>query len=206
MLNPLSLQLRVGVDVGSRCHNVAIGLSDGSLLEEFEIAHTAEGFRAFFARIEACSRRHAVPIAVAMEGYNGHVRPLDSLVKARGWQLFNVINLKLARFKEIFPAAAKSDRIDSRKALELFQLRDHLPMAGEVLQEVMVTPEENNVLKRLSRRRRRLVKERGRVTNALQADLQAVAPGLLEITRDVGNLWFLSFLTCRKRTNIFPPY
>jgi transposase len=198
MLNPVSLQLRVGVDVGSRCHSVAIGLSDGSLLEEFEIPHRAEGFREFFARVETCARRHAVPIAVAMEGYNGHVRPLDNLVRARGWRLFNVNNLKLARFKEIFPAAAKSDRIDSRKTLELFQLRDHLPMAGEVLQEVMATPQENNVLKRLSRRRRRLVNERGRVVNALQADLQAVCPGLLEITRDVGNLWFLNFLTCRK--------
>ena len=198
MLNPVSLQLRVGVDVGSRCHRVAIGLSDGSLLEEFEILHTAEGFREFFARVEACGRRHAVPIAVAMEGYNGHVRPLDSLVRARGWQLFNVNNLKLARFKEIFPAAAKSDRIDSRKTLELFQLRDHLPMAGEVLQEVMATPEENDILKRLSRRRRRLVNERTRVLNSMQADLQAVCPGLLEITREVGNLWFLNFLTCRK--------
>jgi transposase len=198
MLNPVSLQLRVGVDVGSRCHSVAIGLSDGSLLDEFEIPHTAEGFRAFFARVEACGRRHGVPIAVAMEGYNGHVRPLDSLVRARGWRLFNVNNLKLARFKEIFPAAAKSDRIDSAKTLELFQLRDHLPMAGDVLQEVMATPEENNVLKRLSRRRRRLVNERGRVANALQSDLQAVCPGLLEMTRDVGNMWFLNFLTCRK--------
>jgi transposase len=198
MLNPVSLQLRVGVDVGSRCHTVAIGLSDGSLLEEFEIPHTAEGFREFFARVEACGRRHGVPIAVAMEGYNGHVRPLDSLVRARGWQLFNVNNLKLARFKEIFPAAAKSDRIDTRKTLELFQLRDHLPMAGDVLQEVMATPEENDVLKRLSRRRRRLVSERGRVVSALQADLQAVCPGLLEVTRDAGNLWFLNFLTCRK--------
>ena len=40
--------------------------------------------------------------------------------------------------------------------------------------------------------------ERGRVINSLQADLQAAAPGLLQITRDVGNLWFLNFLTCRK--------
>ena len=133
MLNPQALQLRVGVDVGSRCHSVAVGLTDGSLLEEFEIPHTAEGFREFFARIEGHAKRHPYPIAVAMEGYNGHVRPLDSLVKARGWQLFNVNNLKLARFKEIFPAAAKSDRIDSAKTLELFQLRDHLPMAGDVL-------------------------------------------------------------------------
>ncbi len=134
MLNTVSLQLRVGVDVGSRCHTVAIGLSDGSLLEEFEIPHTAEGFQDFFARIESCGRRYPVPVAVAMEGYNGHIRPLDSLVRARGWRLFNVNNLKLARFKEIFPAAAKSDRIDTRKTLELFQLCDHLPMAGDVLQ------------------------------------------------------------------------
>jgi transposase len=198
MLNPQALQLRVGVDVGSQCHSVAVGLTDGSLLEEFEIPHTAAGFGDFFARIEGHATRHPYPIAVAMEGYNGHVRPLDSLVKARGWRLFNVNNLKLARFKEIFPAAAKSDRIDSAKTLELFQLRDHLPMAGDVLQEVMTTPEENDILKRLSRRRRRLVNERGRVINSLQADLQAVAPGLLQITRDVGNLWFLNFLTCRK--------
>ncbi len=198
MLNLPSLQLRVGVDVGSRCHSVAVGLTDGSLLEEFEIPHTAAGFGDFFARIEGHAKRHPYPIAVAMEGYNGHVRPLDSLVKARGWRLFNVNNLKLARFKEIFPAAAKSDRIDSAKTLELFQLRDHLPMAGEVLQEVMATPEENNVLKRLSRRRRRLVNEQGRVASAMQADLQAVCPGLLEITRSAGNLWFVNFLTCRK--------
>ena len=67
MLNPVLSQLRVGVDVGSRCHAVAIGLSDGSLLEELEIPHTAEGSQEFFARVEACARRHAVPIAVACE-------------------------------------------------------------------------------------------------------------------------------------------
>ena len=37
MLNPQALQLRVGVDVGSQCHSVAVGLTDGSLLEEFEL-------------------------------------------------------------------------------------------------------------------------------------------------------------------------
>ncbi len=68
------------VDVGSRCHGVAIGLSDGGLLEEFEIPHTAAGFQDFLARIEGHAKRHPYPIAVAMEGYNGHVRPLDSLV------------------------------------------------------------------------------------------------------------------------------
>ncbi len=138
--NPQPLELRVGVDVGSRSHHVAVGLSDGRLLDQFEIPHTAKGFREFFARIERHAERQAPhPIAVAMEGYNGHARPLESLVRALCWRLCDVNNLKLARFKEIFPSPAKSDPIDSAKNLELFQLRDHLSMAGDVLQEVMAS-------------------------------------------------------------------
>jgi len=189
-----SLELRVSVDVGYRRHSVAMGLSSGEVLEEFEIDHRPEGFQEFFARIEKHRKTKDCRVAVAMEGYNGHARPLDSLVRERGYRLYNLNNLKFARFKEIFPGAAKSDRIDARKGLELFQLGDHLPLAKEVLQEVSGTAPENEVLKRLTRRRRRLVNERVRVVNNLQADLQAVCPGLLEITREASNQWFLNFL------------
>jgi transposase len=171
-----------------------MGLSSGEVLEEFEIDHRPEGFQEFFSRIEKHRKTKDCTVAVAMEGYNGHARPLDSLVRERGYRLYNLNNLKFARFKEIFPGAAKSDRIDARKGLELFQLSDHLPLAKEVLQEVRGTSPENEVLKRLTRRRRRLVNERVRVVNNLQADLQAVCPGLLEITGEASNQWFLNFL------------
>jgi len=176
----IPLEIRVSVDVGSHSHNVAIGLSSGEVLEEFQISHGPEGFRHFFSCIERQQKKRGCPVAVAMEGYNGYARPLDGMVRARGYRLYNINNLKLARFKEIFPGAAKTDPIDARKGLELFQLRDHLPLAKEVLQEVAAVPHENEVLKRLSRRRRRLVNERGRVLNNLQGDLQAVCPGLLD--------------------------
>lgn len=190
------VELRVGVDIGCRSHNVAIGLSSGELLEEFSIKHDPEGFREFFSRIEQQERRLGCPVAIAMEGFNGHARPLDTLVRARNYRLFNINNLKLARFKEIFPGAAKTDPIDARKGLELFQLRDHLPVAKDVLQEVRPTPQEHTILKRLSRRRRRLVNERVRVINNMQADLRSVCPGLLEISGEADNVWFLRFLTC----------
>ena len=189
-----SVEIRVSVDVGYRRHSVAMGLSRGEVLEEFEIDHRIEGFEEFFSRIEKQRKKKNCAVAVAMEGYNGYARPLDSMVRQRGYRLYNLNNLKFARFKEIFPGAAKSDGIDARKGLELFQLSDHLPLAKEVLQEVSGTPPENEVLKRLTRRRRRLVNERVRVVNNLQADLQAVCPGLLEITNDAGNQWFLNFL------------
>ncbi len=188
-------EIRVSVDVGCHSHSVAIGLSSGQVLDEFDIEHHAGGFKEFFKHIEQWERRYGGPVSVAMEGFNGYARPLDRLIRARNYRLFNINNLKLARFKEIFPAAAKTDAIDARKGLELFQLSDQLPLAKGVLQEVAATPKVNEQLKRLTRRRRRLVNERIRVISSLQGDLQAVCPGLLTITKDANNVWFIHFLT-----------
>lgn len=189
-------EIRVSVDVGCHSHSVAIGLSGGEFIEEFEIEHNSDGFNQFFTRIKKQENRHGLPVSVAMEGYNGYARPLDRLVRARDYRLFNINNIKLARFKEIFPGAAKTDRIDARKGLELFQLQDFFPAAKDVLQEVAATPAENELLKRLTRRRRRLVDEKTRLINSFQSDLQAVSPGILEITKDASNVWFLHFITC----------
>jgi len=191
-------ELQVAVDVGARLHRVAVGDGAGRLLEEFDLSHTANGLAGFFTRIERLRGRHRAPVSVAMEGFNGWARPLDAQVLAHGWRLYNVNNLKLARYKEIFPAPAKTDAIDARRILELFRLRGDLPVARGVLQEIIATSKEAERLKRLSRRRRQLVNEKVRVVNRMHADLQAVCPGLLAITADVENLWFLSLLGARE--------
>ena len=188
----------VAIDVGSTRHRVAVQTPGKPLVEEFYMDHTPEGFLEFFGRVEVHATATGLPVAVAMEGYNGHARPLDQEVLSHGWRLFNVNNLKLARFKEIFPGPAKSDPIDARKMLEMFQLQDHLPLAKRVLEEVLPAPEAHAKLKRLTRRRRVLVNEKVRVVNRLHADLQAICPGLAQITGAVDNLWFLRFLTARK--------
>jgi len=76
-------QICVSVDVGCRQHSVAIGLPNGEVLDEFDIFHRPEGFKQFFERIEHHCQQHGSEVAVAMEGYNGYARPLDSLVKVR---------------------------------------------------------------------------------------------------------------------------
>ncbi len=101
--------IRVSVDVGCKSHQVAVGLSSGEVLDEFSIDHQPEGFRIFFSKLEQLERQYQCPVRVAMEGYNGYARSLDSMVLARGWHLYNINNLKLAKFKEIFPGAAKTD-------------------------------------------------------------------------------------------------
>ena len=189
--------LCVGIDVGCRAHRVGIAHPDGTILEEFDISHSDAGFQEFFRRVEQQKLQFSLPVAVAMEGYNGYARPLDRLVQKKGYRLFNVNNLKLARFKEVFPGAAKTDPIDTRKILELFRLKDQLPLAKDAIQEVIPSSRVNERLKRLSRRRRHFVIEKMRVLNRMQADLQAVCPELLAATNDADNKWFLHFITSR---------
>lgn len=189
-------ELRVALDIGSKKHRVGIATDDGRIVEEFDITHDKAGFELFFRRVEA--RRNDLPVVVAMEGLNGWARPLDRMIQKRDYELLNVNNVKLARFKEIFPGPAKTDKLDTRKTLELMHMRKVLPLAKTVLHRVGDTPVENEQLKRYTRRRRQLVDEKVRVLNRLQSDVQAVSPGLLEITGQAGNLWFLHLLTCRE--------
>jgi len=195
-------ELHVSIDIGCYQHSVAVGLANGTYLGKFDISHTKEGFSQFFTRIEEFKKQSNGEVSVAMEGYNGHARPFDTMVQAKNYKLLNINNLKLARFKEVFPAPAKTDEIDCRKGLELFQLQQIIPAAKNVLQEVYDIPQEAKELKSLCRRRNRLVNERTRYLNSLHADLTSVSPGLVEITGKLKNVWFINFLVSSKRLSL----
>jgi len=188
--------LQVAVDVGCRRHHAAIGTAQGRVLAEFDVEHTPAGFEEFFRRIEA-QREGQQPVCVAMEGCNGYARPLDQQVRARGYRLLNVNNLKLARFKELFPGPAKTDALDTHRMLELLRVQAQVPLAKKIVQEVREIPAANAKLQRLTRRRRQLIAEKVRIVNRMQAELHAVCPGLLAITRSASSRWFLGLLACR---------
>ena len=40
--------IRMSIDVGCHIHRVAVGLSNGQLLDEFDVKHAALGFDGFF--------------------------------------------------------------------------------------------------------------------------------------------------------------
>ena len=112
---------------------------DGTVLKEFSVPHTQDGFREFFSRFEHHQRKLGLPVAVTMER-RGRPCPSPGL-DDRGERL------------QTSP--------DVRKILELFHLKDRLPLAKDVLQEVPRIPPVNEKLKRLTRRRRQLVKREG---------------------------------------------
>jgi len=45
----------VSIDIGCYKHNIAIGLADGKILDEFEVDHTQSGFKKFFTKIRVPS-------------------------------------------------------------------------------------------------------------------------------------------------------
>ncbi len=170
-------QLYVGIDIGGHHHQVAICDSEGNLLDEFTLSHDLTGFDLFFSRLSLLERTTGCPALVAMEGVNGHARPLDRLIQDRGYPLYSVPNLKLARFKEIFQTPAKTDAIDARLIAKLLRLRPLLGREKEVLQRVATPPPEHELLKRLTRRRRQLVEEKVMIQSRLTAELEASRPG-----------------------------
>ncbi len=195
----MNVELHVALDIGSTKHRVAIGLSGcREPIEEFDLAHTPAGLSEFFKRVRHHESIHGAQVCVAMEGFGGYARPIDTQVLAQGWQLYAINNLKFARFKEIFPAPAKTDAIDTRRMLQLMQMRGQVPMAEALLQEVAPVDALHRQLKALTRRRKQLVGERMSISQRMQVELHAVAPGLLAITGQADNLWFLGLLTCKE--------
>jgi transposase len=174
-----SQEIRVCMDIGSSSHYVVIGLSTGEKITGFTVKHTHEGIQAFFKKIETVQDQYKLPVVVAMEGYNGYARPIDTMVLDKGYNLYNVNNLKLARFKEIFPAPAKTDEIDAWKIFEMFMLKDTLPLAKDALQAIVKAPQVNEKLKRITRRRKDIVIEKVQITNRLHTDLESICPGII---------------------------
>lgn len=187
--------LFIGIDVGCHKHSVAIA-DPMEFLEEFEITHDAKGFEYLLSRVHYLSTTLKLSVIIGMEGTNGYARPLDQMILSKGYKLVNINNLKLSRFKEIFPSPAKTDSIDARKIVAFIKMAPSMDTQKEVLQPVGIIPEENQILKRVSRRRRQLVNEKIIVQNRIQADLQAVCPGFLDLFK-IDSLYVLRFISCR---------
>ena len=188
----MSEALYVGIDVCEAHLDVATSPA----AKQWQFSNDARGIRALVKQTARLK-----PVLVVMESTGGcEVGAAAALAVAD--LPVAVINPRQVRdFGRSRGILAKTDAIDTRKILQLFVLKEHLPMAKDALQEVVAGPAVNEKLKRLSRRRRRLVNERVRVLNCMQADLQAVCPELLAITHRARNVWFLRFLTFRRENS-----
>ena len=86
----------------------------------------------------------------------------------KGYTLYNINNLKLARFKELFSGPAKTDVIDARKIVEFMRVAPSFQEQRRAITEIKPGNMVNQILKLLTRRRRQLVNEKVSIQNRMQ--------------------------------------
>ncbi len=61
-------QLLVGIDVGCRRHRVAVGMPDGTLIDQFDLDHQPSSLDEFFLRVDKQATKFNLPVSVDTDG------------------------------------------------------------------------------------------------------------------------------------------
>lgn len=170
-----------GIDVGSEQHHVIIMNDKETILYDRKIAHKFSEFHEAIEEFRRIEEREKVTITFAMEGKNGYGSPFDRILIENGFTLYNVDNLKLKRFKDVFGAEWRNDRRDAKMLAKMLKLRDHVDTGKEkAFIEVGKSPVINEKLKILSRHQQSLINEKIRLQNRFRKRLLEVCPDILE--------------------------
>jgi transposase len=170
-----------GIDVGSEWHHVIIMDDKEKILFDREIKQKYSDFHEAIEEFREIETKEKLVIEFAMEGKNGYGSPFDRLLIENRFRLYNVDNLKLRRFKDVFGAEWKNDRRDAKMIAKMLELREHVDKGKEkAFIEVTKMPLVNEKLKILSRHQQSLINEKIRIQNRLRKRVQEVCPDILE--------------------------
>ena len=160
-----------GLDWASDHHDVVVVDRTGTVVLEFRIAHTAEGWAEFTQKMK--------PFAgspLSLETSSGPA--VDQLLQ-RGWDLYPVNPKAAQRFRERKAVSGtKSDRHDA------WALADALRTDGHGWRKLLAQDEATALLRALCRDEGALIEQRTRLVNQLIAALKEYYPAALELLED----------------------
>lgn len=169
-----------GIDIGSEQHQVIILNEEDKILYDRKIAHRFSEFYQAIKEFREIEAREKGVITFALEGKNGYGSPLDRILVENGFTLYNIDNLKLKRFREVFGAEWRNDRRDARMLAKMLKLRNYVDAEKEkAFVEVGKVPLVNEKLKLLSRHQQSLIREKVRIQNRLRKRLLEICPDIL---------------------------
>ncbi|CAD7781540.1 MAG: Transposase [Candidatus Methanoperedenaceae archaeon GB50] len=118
-------------------------------------------------------KREGGIISFAIEGKNGYGAPFDRILIESGFTLYNVDNLKLKQFRNVFGAEWRNDKRDAKMLAKMLKLRDYLDAENEkAFIAVEKATKINEKLKILSRHQQTLIDEKIRLQK--QASKKAI--------------------------------
>ena len=135
-------RLSGGIDIGGEHHHIIIMNDEEKILYDQKIAHKFSDFYQAIKESKEIEKREEGIISFAVEGKNGYGAPFDRILIEEGFTLYNVDNLKLKRFRNVFGAEWKNDQRDAKMLAKMLKLKDHLDSENEkVFIAIEKTPE-----------------------------------------------------------------
>ena len=170
-----------GIDIGSESHHVIIMDGTGKVLYDRKVAHKFSKFHEAIGEFRGLEEKQRGEITFAIEGKNGYGAPFDRILMENGFKLYNVDNLKLRRFRDVFGAEWRNDRRDAKMLAKMLRLKDHMDAEEEkAFIAIEKTPAVHEKLRILSRHQQSLIDEKVRIQNRLRKRLLEVCPDILE--------------------------
>ena len=187
-------KLSGGIDIGSEYHHIIIMDDEQKILYDKKIAHRFSEFYKAIKEFKGIKEREKGIISFAIEGKNGYGAPFDRILVENRFPLFNVDNLKLRRFRDVFGAEWRNDRRDAKMLAKMLKLRDYVDAENEKAFIAVEKPSQvNERLKILSRHQQALIDEKIRMQNRLKKKLLEVCPEILELG-DIDSMKILRLL------------
>ena len=170
-----------GIDIGSASHHVIIMDDSGKTLCDRKVAHRFSEFREAIGEFKGIEKQQQGEISFAIEGKNGYGAPFDRMLLENGFKLYNVDNLKLRRFRDVFGAEWRNDRRDAKMLAKMLKLKEHMDAEEDkAFVAVEKTPAVNEKLRILSRHQQSLIDEKVRIQSRLGKRLLEVCPDIFE--------------------------
>lgn len=170
-----------GVDWATDAHAVCVVDDQGRVIDEFDVANTADGLAELCRRVERAGCRR-----VAIERPDGPV--VDALLSA-GLEVVVVASRSVKALRERYGTSGnKSDRSDA------YVLADSLRTDGHRWRSLEPDSPATVTLRNHVRARKDLVENRVAVANQLRAHLRVVFPGAVGLFRDIDSPISLRFL------------
>lgn len=175
-------RLSGGIDIGRYTHHMVIIDEKEQILYQRKLPHHLGEIKETMKQLKSLQKKENAQLSFALEGKNGYSSPLDRLLLAEGFTLYNVDNYKLKRFREAFTGEWRDDNRDALMLSKMLNLKEHINTKEEkVFIEITkpsIIPES---LKLLSRHQQLLIDEKVRLTNRLGKKLLEVCPELLSL-------------------------
>src|SRR4030067_3097723 len=170
-----------GIDIGSESHHVIIMDDSGKILCDRKVAHRFSGFREAIGEFKGIEEQQRGEITFAIEGKNGYGAPFDRILMENGFKLYNVDNLKLRRFRDVFGSEWRNDRRDAKMLAKMLRLKDHMDAEEEKAFIAVEKPSAVNAkLRILSRHQQSLLDRKVKIQSRLRKRLPEVCPDILE--------------------------